>query len=55
MFKDNQKKRYIIVNRTMAPALLMNATDHLAAGIMQKAEEKAINRTTNPGNQRGCP
>ena len=42
MFEDNQKKLYIIVNRTMDPALLMNATGHLAAGIMQKAEEKVF-------------
>lgn len=38
MFEDNQKKLYIIVNRTMDTALQMNATGHLAAGIMQNAE-----------------
>ncbi|AUX93321.1 DUF2000 domain-containing protein [Mixta gaviniae] len=39
MFEDNQKKLYLIVNRTLEPALQMNAVGHLAAGIMQKAEE----------------
>ncbi|EKK5269264.1 DUF2000 domain-containing protein [Cronobacter dublinensis] len=39
MFEDNQKKLYIIVNRNMDASVLMNATGHLAAGIMQKAEE----------------
>lgn len=40
MFEDNQKKLYIIVNRNMDASLLMNATGHLAGGIMQKAEDK---------------
>lgn len=39
MFEDNQKKLYIIVNRTQPLALLLNATAHLAAGIMRKADE----------------
>ncbi|MCM7514545.1 DUF2000 domain-containing protein [Enterobacter cloacae complex sp. 2022EL-00788] len=39
MFEDNQKKLYIIVNRTQDPALLLNATAHLAAGIMRKADD----------------
>lgn len=42
MFEDNQKKLYIIVNRNMDASLLMNATGHLAAGIMQKAEDKVF-------------
>ncbi|EJH1736419.1 DUF2000 domain-containing protein [Escherichia coli] len=40
MFEDNQKKLYIVVNRNMEASLLMNATGHLAAGIMQRAEDK---------------
>lgn len=40
MFEDNQKKLYIIVNRNMDASLLMNATGHLAGGIMQKAEDR---------------
>lgn len=40
MFEDNQKKLYIIVNRNMNASMLMNATGHLSAGIMQKAEDK---------------
>ncbi|ELY5938894.1 DUF2000 domain-containing protein [Cronobacter malonaticus] len=39
MFEDNQKKLYIIVNRNMDASVLMNATGHLAAGIMQKTED----------------
>ncbi len=36
MFEDNEKKLYIIVNRMLDPTLFLNATAHLAAGIMRK-------------------
>ncbi len=39
MFEDNEKKLYIIVNRMLDPALLLNATAHLAAGIMRKESD----------------
>ena len=47
MFEDNQKKLYIIVNRNLDASLLMNATGHLAAGIMQKAEDGVFQDYTN--------
>lgn len=39
MFEDNEKKLFIIVNRKLGPDLLMNATAHLAAGTMRKAND----------------
>jgi hypothetical protein len=47
MFEDNQKKLYIIVNRNLDASLLMNATGHLAAGIMQKAEDGVFQNYSN--------
>lgn len=47
MFEDNDKKLYIIVNRNMDTPLLMNATGHLSAGIMQKAEDKLFHDYPN--------
>lgn len=47
MFEDNQKKLYIIVNRNMDASLLINATWHLAGGIMQKAEDKLFQNYPN--------
>ncbi len=47
MFEDNQKKLYIIVNRNMDASLLMNATGHLAAGIMQKAADGVFQDYSN--------
>ena len=47
MFEDNQKKLYIIVNRNMDASLLMNATGHIAAGIMQKAEDGVFQDYSN--------
>ena len=47
MFEDNQKKLYIIVNRNLDASLLMNATGHLAAGIMQKAEDGVFQDYSN--------
>ena len=47
MFEDNQKKLYIIVNRNMDASLLMNATGHIADGIMQKAEDGVFQDYSN--------
>ena len=47
MFEDNQKKLYIVVNRMMEPALLLNATAHLAAGIMRKADDALFHDYSN--------
>ncbi|MHA1000485.1 DUF2000 family protein [Leclercia pneumoniae] len=47
MFEDNQKKLYVIVNRQQDPALLLNATAHVAAGIMRKAEDVLFNDYLN--------
>lgn len=47
MFEDNQKKLYVIVNRQQDPALLLNATAHVAAGIMRKAEDVLFNDYPN--------
>lgn len=47
MFEDNQKKLYIVVNRMMESALLLNATAHLAAGIMRKADEALFHDYSN--------
>lgn len=47
MFEDNQKKIYIVVNRMMEPALLLNATAHLAAGIMRKADDALFHDYSN--------
>lgn len=46
MFEDNQKL-YIVVNRMMEPALLLNATAHLAAGIMRKADDALFHDYSN--------
>lgn len=47
MFEDNQKKLYIVVNRTQDPALLLNATGHLAAGIMRNADDALFHNYPN--------
>ncbi|MHA1048172.1 DUF2000 family protein [Enterobacter hormaechei subsp. steigerwaltii] len=47
MFEDNQKKLYIVVNRMMEPALLLNATAHLAAGTMRKADDALFHDYSN--------
>lgn len=47
MFEDNQKKLYVVVNRTQDPALLLNATAHLAAGIMRKADDVLFHNYPN--------